>query len=71
MNSRFCIVLNENAKWGLWGTKRGVVLRLPIRIVGVVGGQTPPHIVPWLNAISPTGGANYPTDYRRLERLDN
>ena len=44
MNSRFCVVHNENSKWDLGEEKRGVVLLLPIRIVGVVGGQTPPHI---------------------------
>ena len=48
MISRFCVVHNENAKWDLGEEKRGVVLLLPIRIVGVVGGQTPPHIAPWL-----------------------
>jgi hypothetical protein len=48
MNSRFCVVHNENSKWDLGEEKRGVVLLLPIRIVGVVGGQTPPHIAPWL-----------------------
>ena len=34
----YCVVNNENAKWSLRGPKRGVVLLLPIRIVGVVGG---------------------------------
>lgn len=48
MISRFCVVHNENAKLDLGDEKRRVVLLLPIRIVGVVGGQTPPHIAPWL-----------------------